>query len=373
MIEYKNKWLCSYETICFDTKDGDIDKNEYAVTQGGYLIRTKPKDEAQFEFVEELDTTGMEEVHIVEGEHCYYDEFLTAKGAEAVWGEEKKEIPTGGVIRIQSTGKKYWDTARIKNHPQPEKVEMVEELPPPEPPEPLPEHHSIAHNSSTNSGKRNTVSSFSWSHECTGSDLTLIVGVSIRESTVADRPVSSVIYNADSLIKIDEQNNDTGSTLASLWYRAGPDTGGSYTVQVTMDGTCSDVVGGATSLTGTDADPIGASSKGSGKSKEASVVVTTEEDNSWVHDVAIWYESFMGNDAVGADQTERWNIDAGTRYGAGSTEPKVSAGNVTMSWDIGGVADRDWTMVAAEIKEKAAAGPAVPVLAHHHSMMAGGL
>ncbi len=79
-ISYKNKWLGGYETLKFDTDDGDIGLDEYCVTTGGYYIRTKPKDESQFEFVETLDTKGLKEVHIIKG-HCYYNEFLTADGA----------------------------------------------------------------------------------------------------------------------------------------------------------------------------------------------------------------------------------------------------------------------------------------------------
>ena len=177
-IEYKNKWLCSYETLKFDTLDGDLDIGQYAVTEGGYYIRTKPKTESQFEFVKkEYDVSKLKEVRILEGEHCYYDEFLTAVGAEVLWGiSEDKILPSGGKLRLQSTGKKYWDTARIKDYPQPEKFEMVAALPPPEPLPTSPEHHSIALDTASNSGWVSNASSISWNHTCTGDNRLLVVG-----------------------------------------------------------------------------------------------------------------------------------------------------------------------------------------------------
>ena len=90
-------------------------------------------------------------------------------------------------------------------------------------------------------------------------------------------------------------------------------------------------------------------------SSPVSLVVTTTQANSWVHDV-ITFRPIIG-ETVGADQTERWLHDFGfASYNAGgSTEETTSTGDVTMSWT--------WTVgttnsahVAAEIKEKVAGG-----------------
>ncbi len=127
MVDYANKWLCSYETIRFDTADGDLGLDEYARDpEGGYYIRTRPPTEAQFEHVdEEYDLGARKEVRILEGTHAYYDEFLTAAGAEALWGAAKAErVPAGGILRRPSSAQVYWDTARVANHPQPARVEQ---------------------------------------------------------------------------------------------------------------------------------------------------------------------------------------------------------------------------------------------------------
>jgi len=225
-----------------------------------------------------------------------------------------------------------------------------DELPPP------PEHNSIAHDSSTTSGTKASVISYSWSHECTGSNLTLIVGAATGDSEIDQRPVTSVTHNGDALTKIDAEDYDAGDAYASLWYRVAPDTGDSYTIGVTMGGLCSFAVGGATSLTGTAASPIGASNKASGEGDTASVVVATTQANSWVHDVVIGDKVF--NDlSVGAEQTERWNEGAiFERNSGGSTEPTTSSGNVTMNWTG---AEDDWVIVAAEIKELVEAASAI--------------
>lgn len=102
----KLKWRVSYETLKFNTPDGDLDRNQFCRFKNGHLIRTKPKNNAQFDWVETLNTTGMQEVFVAEERGAYYDEFA---------------LPSGRIFRISSTKQKYWDVAKIPNHPQPEK------------------------------------------------------------------------------------------------------------------------------------------------------------------------------------------------------------------------------------------------------------
>jgi len=360
MIEYKNKWLGSYETLKFDTADGDLDFGQYAVVEGGNLVRTRPKDEAQFDFVEELDTEGLEEVNIIEGEHCYYDEFLTAKGAEAVWAEIPKEIPAGGIIRIRSNGKKYWDTARIKNHPQPERIEQVSKLPPPEPPQPHNEPHSIAFDATSNSGLKSSVSSYSWSHTTgSGSDRLLVVGHSHYYGQ--DRTVSSITYNGNPLTEArTDLNNSAYKIRSALYYLVAPDTG-SKTVAVTLSDSIAKCAGGAITYTGAaQTGQPDADNGATGDSSSPSVAVTTTEDSCWVVSVLAAIQSITG-----CANTQRWNISAMFSYGFGGSDegPVSPAGEQSMSWSLFG--NMAWAISATSFAPVAEGGLSIPVAMNH--------
>ena len=354
LISYKNKWLSSYETLGFDTPDGDLDFGQYALDENGkgYYIRTKPKNEAQFEHVDlKYDITGLTEVHI--SGKAYYDEFLTAKGAKVLWGETKdKTILSGGIIRLPSTGKKYWDTARIKNYPQPERTEMVEELPPEEPKSPPPEHHSIALDAASNSVSQTDVSSYSWSHTCTGDNRLLVVGDSHRQTT--NITVSSITFNADGMTSIRSDPVDVYGEFArtTLFYLVAPDTGGAYTVTVTLSGVASKAAGGAISYTGAaQTGQPDANNGATGSSITPSVNVTTVADNSWV--ASVLFREGSGSTTT-CNNTERWKVPATYTYASGSDTngPKTPAGVQTMSWTLG--ISAIWAISAASFAPYAA-------------------
>jgi hypothetical protein len=104
------KWLCSYETIKFDTVDGDLHKGQYAYDKEKniYYIRTTPENNSQFSIFYPVDDsgkpTGIEEkikslieVKIKDKEHMYYDEFV---------------LPDGRLYRIPSAETSYKDLAK---------------------------------------------------------------------------------------------------------------------------------------------------------------------------------------------------------------------------------------------------------------------
>ena len=340
LIEYKNKWVCSYETLGFDTVDGDIDFGQYALDESGkgQYIRTKPKSEAQFDRVKlPYDVSELQEVQIIPNDHCYYDEFRDAKGK---------------TVRIQSNAKKYWDAAQIKDYPQPERIEMVEELPPPEPEPTLPEHHSIAYDATSNSGEKSSVSSYSWSHTCTGDNGLLVVGNSVQKYQDAVPTISSVTFNGDEVtaIRTDTTDDGSGYIRTDIRYRIAPDTGGSYTVAVTLSGTADGAIGGAISYTGAAQSGQPDANNGAvGSGSPATVSVTTVADNSWVIDIVAAWES-----PTASINTERWDVDY---YGAGgdTNSPKTPAGAQTMSWTLsaGGL----WCISAASFAPADGGGP----------------
>lgn len=348
---YKNKWLSSYETLLFDTKDGDLDADQYAIdeTGEGYYIRTKPKDQAQFDYVPIKDDKGnvydvskLTEVKIVKDGHAYYDEFLTADGAKGLWDDKSlyfmadpSQLPSGSVLRVQSNAKKYWDTAQIKNYPQPEKTEIVTEIPPAEPIPEEPEHHSIALDVASNSGAKTNTSSYSWSHTCTGSNLLLVVGVTVYNS-LTDKTVTGITYNAKAMGSI-RSDVDTSSykVRSALYDLVAPDSGSSYTIAVTLSGTSTESVGGATSYTGAaqSGQPDNNNGNHNYNKLTATVTVSTIANNCWVFSVV--NDGYHKSLACG--NTERWNVHVSNHFGGGSdTNSAVPAStNQTMNWTIG--------------------------------------
>lgn len=108
----KLKWICSYETIKFDTPDGDIHRGQYAVWEGRHIMRLYPENNHQFTILEAQDDQefdipkmidGLEEIQVLEGEKMYYDEF---------------ELPEGRKLRMPSTQRKYRDLAIKTSEPR---------------------------------------------------------------------------------------------------------------------------------------------------------------------------------------------------------------------------------------------------------------
>ena len=339
LLPYKNKWLCSYETLKFDTADGDLGSDQYAShSDKGYYVRILPKSEGQFTWTDDISKiAGLEKVAVLKGQHCYYDEF---RGAD------------GKTVRVQSTGKKYWDTALIKDHAQPARTEMVSEIPVfPEDFEPPEEHHSIGFDAASNSGAKNYVSSYSWSHECTGDNRLLVVGVSIIDPD-SDFTVTGITFNSDAMTEV--RSDAKAKTLANyvrtaLYYRIAPDTGDSYTVAVILNDTSTESVGGAVSYTGAEqANQPDAQNGGGGSGGTPSTTVTTNDDNSWVVAVAaMCLSETSGN-------TSRWSIFSYAYSGGADTGgPKTPAGDQVMSWSS---TSFEWVISAASFSPATAGG-----------------
>ena len=106
MPKQKLKWVCSYETLKFDTPDGDIDSGQFCRYRGKFLVRLHPKNNRQWSRVAELDTSGMKEIFLVEGENMYYDVF---------------SLPDGRLLRLASRKEEYNSLRSVKNYPQPTK------------------------------------------------------------------------------------------------------------------------------------------------------------------------------------------------------------------------------------------------------------
>ena len=308
LVSQPMKWVGSYETICFDTSDGDLDIGQYAEAEGGYYVRTKPKSEAQFEFATSTDISKLDKVK-VKGEKCgYYDEFQ---------GQD------GKIKRVPSTSKKYWDTAKIKNYPQSAKNELVPLLGGKK------AKAAIALDATSNSGAKSSVSSYSWSHTCTGANGILVVGDS-HYNPFGDKTVTGITFNADALTPI--RSDVTGNVRTSLYFMVAPDTGGEYTVAVTLSASVNGAIGGAISYTGAaqTGQPDANNGANNSTGTTAATTVTTIADNSWaVAVLAMSYYNPVPNN------TQRWEVLVNaTMSGAGSdtNAPKTPAGDQVMSW-----------------------------------------
>lgn len=79
----------SYRTLKFDTPDGDLHDGQYAFYEDCYYVRLHPENNNQWVVLNEVLTpdidipatiAGLTEVHVLDGEHMYYDEFFLPNG-----------------------------------------------------------------------------------------------------------------------------------------------------------------------------------------------------------------------------------------------------------------------------------------------------
>ncbi len=186
---------------------------------------------------------------------------------------------------------------------------------------------------STSGGAGVQATSLTWAHTCTGSDLVLIVGVSVWENGGGPYTISGVTYNGDAMTLA----NDIGDKdkRAYIFYLVNPDTGGSYNIIATVAGGSSGIVsGGAVSITGaSQTDPIGVTGGATSCSSDISTAVTTTVADSILIDVFNCSDNPQSHTA-GAGQT-RYEIRDGNKCMSGSYKATTTVGNYTMSWKLG--------------------------------------
>src|SRR3990167_9097916 len=267
----------------------------------GYYVRTAPSDKAQFTKVERNhDLKGLTEAHII-GSACY-DRFTDPKGIL-------------DPIRQKIDCTEYWNRANIADYPVPKIEGMIW-------------GSYVTHLFDTPSGDleagyysktddvvqesvgevileattpsvsaaialdavsdqttdSETVSSLSWSHTITASASTtvLIVGVGMGDSTDADRTVTALTYNGDSLFRVREDDEDTDNVSTAVWQMPDPDIG-TLTIAVTFISTNNLADGGALSIHGVDHyTPVDAQASSAAASGSVVGQVTTTANNSWV-------------------------------------------------------------------------------------------
>lgn len=209
---------------------------------------------------------------------------------------------------------------------------------------------SVGFDSGSSTATSNTAS-LSWSHTTgSGSNRLLVVGVSIRVTTVS---VSTITYGAQSLTFIRADTNPSNTIRSELWYLIAP-ASGTATVTVTLSGT-SNVIGGAATYTGVvQTSPLDAHAGGTGSSSTPSQSITVNSASCLLIGNLAIRGSNAGVSSEGAGQTARWDsaISSGAQSarcrGHGSSKGPVGAGSQSMSWVLGGV--DDWAVSVAAFK-----------------------
>lgn len=190
---------------------------------------------------------------------------------------------------------------------------------------------AVAFDATSYSGNQ-TVTPYSWSHTCSGSDRVLIVGVTVMDPTGNAPTVTGVTYNGVALTQIQSNGwDDAGSFYlrSYLWRLIAPATGAN-TVQVTLSAAPNTSIGGAVSVTGAHQTTPETGTAGTNNITGSAISTTL---GSTVNDLCadctvVWDGTGL---VVDAGQTERWKeSNADTVWHGGSTEP--GAASVTMGW-----------------------------------------
>jgi hypothetical protein len=193
------------------------------------------------------------------------------------------------------------------------------------------------------------VTSLSWSHTVgAGSNQILIVGISFRDGNVSASGVSLTTASVpQALTRIGFINAGGSQNRTELWYLLAPPTGVG-TVAVSMSASKM-ITAGSISFNGVNqSTPLGTFVSATAQSTAASVTVASATGQVVIDTVTANGDAVSL--AVGALQTQRWNLfsstgDAGSARGAGSTEP--GAASTTMSWTLG--VSKPWSIGAVPL------------------------
>lgn len=190
----------------------------------------------------------------------------------------------------------------------------------------------------------------SFNHTSTGTNLVLVVGVSMNISGRNTTIVSGVTYNGVGLTSagtaISNNNRRT-----EMWYLPAPATG-THSVVVTLNIPGTGTIGtaaGAITFTGADQNtPVRTYATNSGNSANAFVNVTSSS-NDMVMDTLTMFQGTTAG-VTSPAQTQRWAITTGNAgtdvYGFGST--RQGSASVPMSEDLSGTTR--WAVAAVSIQ-----------------------
>ena len=186
-----------------------------------------------------------------------------------------------------------------------------------------------------------------FNHTCSGSNRVLIVDVAVGNSP--DSMTCGVTYNGVAMTSLAKKHsNENTAGYIEKFILINP-ASGSNSVVVTLTGAATTLIAGGKSYNGasqTLADYTGSVVSASGADATPTVNVTGTALDSIVDDGSCNGNAFT---AVGAGQTQRWDVPVNNNTAAGnargSTEPG-NGGTVTMSYTV---TSDWWAIIAVEI------------------------
>ena len=219
-----------------------------------------------------------------------------------------------------------------------------------------PAHAQVALDAVTSAGSSLTqaANTLSFTHTTTGSNLVLVVGVSMNISARNTATVSGITYNGAALTSAGTAISNS-NRRTEIWYLTAPATGSNLPVVVTVNipgGGNVGVVAGAATLTGADqTTPIRTYATNSGNSANAFVNVASSA-NDMVMDALTLFAGTTASSTSTA-QTQQWALNtcvggcAGSdAYGFGST--RQGAASVPMSENLS--ASARWADAAVSVQ-----------------------
>lgn len=191
-----------------------------------------------------------------------------------------------------------------------------------------------------------------WTHALiTGSDIVLVVGLSLQAGIIAiDVTWDSGGQNEP--LTFLRRDDNPGGGVTEIWYKKNPSvaTGGS-TIFAFLTAGMNQNIGGSVDFTGATTPDNATGSIPDSVSSVSDTVAGDAADN-FIFDVI---REPGAAPIAGADQTEQWNVAAGGERGGGSTQDGVDGG--VMSWSNG---TTDWAHTACRIPAAAAPPPSFP-------------
>ena len=198
-----------------------------------------------------------------------------------------------------------------------------------------------------------TVQNPSFSHTCTGSDLYLIVAVSMDVNN--GESVTGVTYNSISMTKLVDITHSGNRIYSSLWGLVNPATG-SNTVLVSTTFSGAGKSGGAASFTDvhqTTSEGTPQSAEGSGATS-STLGVASGSGEIVVDNFAMRSSQ---TPVVVAGQTQRWNVVSSFMRSAFSTDP-TGGSTENVGWTF---TSDDFAHVAISLKPTAGAPAGAPL------------
>lgn len=233
---------------------------------------------------------------------------------------------------------------------------------------------AIAYDSSNSGTNGSSPTTIDVALTCTGSNRLLVVGVSWGTGNAYQ--ITAITYHGVAMTQFGSTMNNAGNTYTAFYYLVAPDTGGSYNVSVTWEGSCRVVNVGAVSFTGVDQTRpfLTTTTSDTENSVDITDSIVTISDSSWVVDVLgdSWSSSTnkgLQTHTPGADQTER--VDTGSTYNFGTwlgyainmthEGPETKGGTTEMSETISTTATTISALhIVAEVRD-ATASPVIQV------------